>query len=204
MQPSENYKVWMCSPGVWKMRAGGNLYLLEWGKERIMIDTGSRGKRQEVQEWLSKACELSRVTKVILTHAHEDHAGNFDLFPNAAVYMAPEEIAALHKNAEGATLDKSLGPKIRQHNIKSIQQLSVPGIEVLRTPGHTPGSICIWIPERSILFSGDTIFEGCKGRVDLPTSNPEQMMESLIALVPYNFKFLCPGHDIQHNLPLPH
>ena len=50
---------------------------------------------------------------------------------------------------------------------------------VLHTPGHTPGSICLYSAEEGILFSGDTLFAGACGRMDFPGGNPAQMVRSL-------------------------
>ena len=52
-------------------------------------------------------------------------------------------------------------------------------LEVLHTPGHTEGSVCLLAPDEGLLFSGDTLFAGGWGRVDLPGGSPEQMAESI-------------------------
>lgn len=194
----------MCSPGVWKMNAGSNLYLLEHKNNKILIDTGSRANRDDLTTWLARVCPLEEITHVIFTHLHHDHAGNFDLFRNAKLYASPDEIASLKQDSKAATLDETFGHQIMNADFESTQSFNVRGIEIINTPGHTKGSICVWVPERKILFTGDTLFNHTHGRTDLPTSSKEKMMEALIELVPYNFKFLCPGHDCQENLPLPH
>ena len=55
-------------------------------------------------------------------------------------------------------------------------------LEVMHTPGHTEGGICLHDPAGNILFSGDTLFDGAYGRTDLPNSSPEKMIESLARL----------------------
>jgi glyoxylase-like metal-dependent hydrolase (beta-lactamase superfamily II) len=55
-------------------------------------------------------------------------------------------------------------------------------LEVLHTPGHTEGSVCLIAPDDGILFSGDTLFAGGWGRVDLPGGSPEQMAASIARL----------------------
>ena len=73
---------------------------------------------------------------------------------------------------------------------------NIQGLEVINTPGHTKGAVCLWYPEDKILFSGDTMFYNKNiGRLDLPTSVPGEMRNSLIKLLDYNYKILCPGHD---------
>src|SRR3990167_6116034 len=73
------------------------------------------------------------------------------------------------------------GPELdfQESFIISIDKLEIPGIDVVKTPGHTKGSICYYMPKEKILFSGDTIFHNGIGRTDLPNSQPEKMAESL-------------------------
>ena len=68
-------------------------------------------------------------------------------------------------------------------------------LSVLHTPGHTPGSICLYSAPDALLFSGDTLFAGTCGRMDLPGGNPEQMVHSLQRLrtLPADTRVL-PGH----------
>jgi hydroxyacylglutathione hydrolase len=68
-------------------------------------------------------------------------------------------------------------------------------LEVLHTPGHTEGSVCLVSRESGILFSGDTLFTGGWGRVDLPGGDPDAMVASLarLASLPDGLRVL-PGH----------
>ncbi len=67
--------------------------------------------------------------------------------------------------------------------------------QCIETPGHTPGSCCLLIPEAGALIAGDTLFKGSCGRTDLPGGNPRQMKESLIRLkqLPDDIR-VYPGH----------
>ena len=68
-------------------------------------------------------------------------------------------------------------------------------LEVLETPGHTPGSICLYWPEEKTLISGDTLFQMGYGRTDLPGGNMSQLINSLDHLftLPSDTK-VYPGH----------
>jgi len=68
-------------------------------------------------------------------------------------------------------------------------------IEVMHTPGHSPGCVCFYIPKHHTLISGDTLFKGTMGNVSFPTSNPEKMWESLARLskLPPDTRVI-PGH----------
>jgi glyoxylase-like metal-dependent hydrolase (beta-lactamase superfamily II) len=68
-------------------------------------------------------------------------------------------------------------------------------VAVIHTPGHSPGSVCLYLREQKILFSGDTLFQGTIGNLHLPTSQPEKMWESLrkLAALPPE-THVVPGH----------
>ena len=68
-------------------------------------------------------------------------------------------------------------------------------LEVLHTPGHTPGSVCLRVADANLLLSGDTLFAGGWGRVDLPGGSPEAMVESIRRLRGLEEGLLVlPGH----------
>lgn len=70
-------------------------------------------------------------------------------------------------------------------------------LEVVHTPGHTPGSICLYHREKRLLFSGDTIFpEGSFGRYDLPGGDLAALRQSVEALSRLEVKELYPGHGM--------
>ena len=74
-------------------------------------------------------------------------------------------------------------------------KLPMTNVSILSTPGHTPGSICLYFPEDKVLFSGDTLFKMGYGRTDLPGGNYSQLMNSLdllLALPPETGVY--PGH----------
>lgn len=68
-------------------------------------------------------------------------------------------------------------------------------LEVIHTPGHTKGCMCLYLKEANILFTGDTLFADCYGRTDLQTGNFEDMKSSLDYLLS-NFQdtTIFPGH----------
>jgi len=185
--------------GIWKMEAGCNIYFLDNSAvgEKILIDTGSRSERKKLEFFLNKLVDFSTIKKVIFTHLHYDHIGNFDLFPNAMLLASKQEIEDFKTQPSKTVLDADIADKFKQAQTKllPIDELKIAGLEIIPTPGHTKGSICIWMPGKKILFSGDTMMKNSLGRTDLPTSSPAAMQESVTKLVSYNFKILCPGHD---------
>ena len=182
------------SENIWKVPCDSNVYFLDLEK-KIIIDTGKRANRQDLKFFLSKVVDFEKVEIVILTHLHYDHIGNIDLFPNAKIYTSKEEISDYQNNPFGAVLNESDLELIKKFELIPIPPMFF-GLQVLNTPGHTAGSICLFDNYRKILFSGDTIFDkGVFGRTDLPTSVPDKMMNSIIRLGKFNYNILCPGHD---------
>ena len=179
---------------VWKIAAGSNIYILNMPSEKILIDAGDRAYRSQLSKVLDKVINPEEVSKVIFTHMHFDHVGNFDFFPNAEFFASSEEIKNFRKNPEMIVLKEDIAEKLKSVNIKPIEQLGVPELEIINTPGHTSGSICIWFEKEKVLFTGDTIFKEGYGRTDLPTSDQQELQKSVVKLLNYNYKHMCPGH----------
>jgi glyoxylase-like metal-dependent hydrolase (beta-lactamase superfamily II) len=187
-----SYVVKNISKNIWKVSADSNVYLLLL-EEPIVIDTGRRSNRDILTRFLDKVYPLDKVKKVIFTHLHYDHIGNFDLFKNAEFFASQKEIDLFNKDPVATTMDEDIANKF---NVKLQQVKDFNDLYVINTPGHTAGSICLWYAKEKILFSGDTIFHNKKfGRVDLPTSVPKEFQRSVMKLIHYNFRILCPGHD---------
>lgn len=190
----ESYAVQNISLNVWKLAGDGNVYFLDVGK-KIIVDTGSSMLRNKLELFLTKVVDFQKVEYVILTHLHLDHVGNVDLFPNATLLASRAEIEAFNKDPNGAVLDSNLAQKLKERGLHAIEDVLLPELEVIHTPGHTAGSICVWYAKEQILFSGDTVFPVGIGRMDLPTSVPEKMQDSLNRLSTLSIKKLCAGHD---------
>lgn len=168
---------------IWKIYDGkglsSNIYLVDV-VEPTLIDLGSPENTESLINVLkSLGYEAKDIVNIVYTHLHFDHIGQPSKFENARFFASEEEIKA---NNLGKIKLEPVGKEIA-------------GMEVIKTPGHTVGSICLWLPEQKILFSGDTIFgEGSYGRIDLETSVPEKMHDSLERLKQFKYKVLCPGH----------
>ena len=66
--------------------------------------------------------------------------------------------------------------------------------EVFKTPGHSPGSFCLYWPTRKVLFTGDLIFSGGVGRTDFLEGNPESLKRSIERMFQLEIEVLLPGH----------
>ena len=180
------------SDNIWKFKTDGNCYFLNFD-DKIMIDTGRREHRTILDQFLPKMIRFDEIQKVIFTHLHYDHIGNFDLFKNAEFFASEESISDLKNNGVAAILNEEMAEKF-DVELKPVRDMN--GLKVIKTPGHTNGAICLWYEKELVLFSGDTMFFNKKlGRTDLPLSDPDKMKETVMKLMDYNFRTLCPGHE---------
>jgi glyoxylase-like metal-dependent hydrolase (beta-lactamase superfamily II) len=180
---------------IYKITSDCNVYFLDFSK-KIIIDTGKPMHAASILQELASTIDPAKIDLVIFTHFHYDHIGNFSLFSNAIYYASAAEIAAWEHDPFGAILNMEL---VERFSVSVLPleklDLSVFGLKLIATPGHTVGSICLYYAKEKILFSGDTLFRDTHGRVDLPTSVPKEMMRSLLKLKKINYKVLCSGHD---------
>jgi len=159
---------------------GSEVYLLQLNNKNIIIDTGSLINRSELKNFLEELkLKPSDIQFVLLTHDHFDHSGNIKLFEKAKAYGNKQDF--------------------KKEHILSAEQITkeLPEIQVIHTPGHSKGSVCYYLPNEKILFSGDTIFNKQMtqiGRTDLPGSAKDKMDDSLNALKKLKIELLCPGH----------
>ncbi len=181
------------SDNIWKIPVNSNIYILNF-KQPILIDAGDRAYHDEVLKEISKIISPEKISKILFTHLHYDHTGNIDIFPNAKFFAHKEEIKSYNKNTYKTILNDDLFNKFNT-KLKPLQK-EISNLKVIHTPGHTKGSVCFYLEEKNIMFSGDTLFfNNNHGRTDLPTSVPEKMQESLDKISKYKIDILCPGHD---------
>lgn len=145
--------------------------------------------------------EGMKITGALVTHYHPDHVGGamgqFRV-PGGVAELVAKIGAKAHVNKHEADgLIKITGMSesdLVRHESSDVIKLGEVEIELIHTPGHTPGSQCFLVRER--LVTGDTLFvDGC-GRVDLPGGNAGQLRASLnmLAKLPDSV-IVCPGHD---------
>ena len=169
---------------------GTNCYLLEDEHTRAaaVIDPGGDGARIEAQ-LLADGAELKLI---LLTHAHFDHTGGV-----AELHAAHPEVPVFLHPADAARLGSQVFPPIGAPTVPygdgDVVKLGDLDIQVLHTPGHTPGGVCLLVGDA--LFTGDTLFQGSMGRIDFEGGSYEDIMASLarLAHLPGDFHVL-PGH----------
>jgi hydroxyacylglutathione hydrolase len=121
------------------------------------------------------------ITHILVTHTHPDHVGGqlFGLqIPGIADLLEHLDAKVVIHKAEADRLTPLIGSNVATVDHGDTLHLGDIAITMVHTPGHTPGSQCFLVQDR--LISGDTLFIGSCGRVDLPGSDPAQMYDSLV------------------------
>lgn len=127
---------------------------------------------------------------ILLTHGHFDHVGavrELAAETGCSVYICPGDLTQPPQ--------MTAGPLYYTHTYDEGDELTLAGltVRVLRTPGHTPGSVCLICQDAC--FSGDTLFAGSCGRTDFPGGSWEQMRASLHRLASLETDYrVFPGH----------
>ncbi len=173
-----------------------NVYLVDVDVPTI-IDLGSKDFSGSLARALRQVgYSPADIKRVIFTHLHFDHIGDPSMFKNAEFFASQQEIDDLNNNKIGAFFALfGTNPAALLKGVELNPAKSTSRFAIIETPGHTQGSICVWLKEKKILFSGDTLFaNNILGRTDLPNSAPESYADSLKKLARFKYKILCPGH----------
>ena len=184
---------------------GSNVFLIyvHPGGEAAVVDPGLRDVTPIRQALETKSLQLRYI---INTHGHFDHvAGN-------KLLKTPEVTLALHRadrdlltaGGGGSQFGFQLRPSPKPDRLLEdgdTIHIDEAEFRVMHTPGHTPGSLCLYNPESPALLTGDTLFAGGIGRTDLPGGDSHKLKQSLklITTLPKHTR-IYPGHGPETTL----
>lgn len=172
-----------------------NTYLLR-GSKTVLIDPGHAHLFPHVRLGLMDL-KLSpeQIEVILITHGHPDHMEAVTLFKDPTlVAMSQTEFdfvkpwLSLFGNPSGADLEPHFFLREGELTIGDLRLL------VISTPGHSPGAVCFYWPEREALFTGDLIFYRGLGRTDLPGGSGEELKESIRRIASLEAEYLLSGH----------
>jgi len=167
--------------------------------EAVVVDPGDN-----IAEILSRLQKHGlTLRQIVITHAHIDHVGGAALLKKATgapVFLNQNDLdllGAMEMQAGwlGVPTPEVGSPDASAEDGLTVGLSTLPG-EVIHTPGHTPGSICLLFPQQRLLLAGDTLFAGSIGRTDLPGGDGRQILRSLrdrLMVLPDKTRVL-PGH----------
>ncbi|MGC8719416.1 MAG: MBL fold metallo-hydrolase [Thermodesulforhabdaceae bacterium] len=170
------------------------------GKRKVLIDPG----HLHLIDHLVKAMAADGISPgdidlIIITHPHPDH------FEAIAKWAGTSTMVAMHRDGKvfleefarlwEETTGKSLPHFPVDFFLKAgTLQVGEHSFRIIETPGHAPGSICVYLENEKVLFSGDVIFARSFGRFDLPGGDPLQLIRSIERLIELDVEILAPGH----------
>lgn len=162
-----------------------NTYIIQ-DAECLIIDPGSFKSFTNLFGLMKNdGIDISDVDLILNTHLHKDHCESNTMF------MRRGALLTFHED-EVKTSQFSFKPDRKLERTLSLGREEV---EIVHLPGHTPGSVAVFIPEHSALITGDLIFEtGMPGRVDMYGGDAEEMIRSLEKARSFDVNYILPGH----------
>ena len=193
----------------YKHREETHCYLLLGENKALLIDTGLG--IANIKEVINKITSLP--VMVVTTHVHWDHIGGHQLFDEFAVHEAekgwimgefPLPLFVVKQNLlngnckfpEGFSIENyKIFNGIPQQTLHDEYEIDLGNrcIEVIHTPGHSPGHCCLYEEEKGYLYSGDLIYKGCLD-IFYPTTNPKLFAQSIRRVNELEVSRILPGH----------
>jgi len=176
-----------------------NTYVIR-GEKTVLIDPGHSHHLNRLWSQMEEdGISPDSIDLVILTHSHPDHFEGLEAFleRSAKIAMNQEEERYLLKS--GKLLFEMMRQSLPRFRIdfylkEGELHLGKETFQVYQTPGHSPGSLSIYWPERKVLITGDLIFYGGVGRTDFLEGNSKLLMESIERMANLDTEILLPGH----------
>ena len=204
-------KIIELAPNVYQFRGekpGSHVYLIK-GDKNVLIDTGMTDNFPLLKDRLSElGLRVRDINLILLTHEHFDHIGATAFFHQTAI-VAAHSLAAnkVELQDEFVTFNKYRNKPSRRFHVdvwledSSIVDLGSRALQVVHTPGHTSGCICLYEPRDGLLFTGDTVFAGGTLSEIAVGGNVSDYRHSIQRLSHLKAKVICPGHGKVSTMP---
>jgi glyoxylase-like metal-dependent hydrolase (beta-lactamase superfamily II) len=192
----------------WEQRSfpDANLLLLH-GRVPTLVDSGFVGHAQATADWVQE--RAGQIELVVNTHWHSDHVGGNALLQSqgAGIAASVRDAAALDRRDAGCCvaeyLDQPVAPYTVDQPLDDGQVLTLGSADwqVVATPGHTPGHLCLWQPEERLLVVGDALSDYDVGWVNLAMDGPQAAATAVASL--HRLVELAPRILLTAHGPLP-
>ncbi len=160
----------------------GYLVVDEPTRQAMIVDA-PMGAARAMLSWVHQ--DQATIALIVATHGHWDHIVDLAELherTGAPVAVHPDDRPKLEQPGSALVqLPFTIRPVTPQRELREgeIVETGLLRFEVLHTPGHSPGGICLYERQQGVLFAGDTLFAGSYGRTDLPDADEAAMMASL-------------------------
>jgi len=197
------------------MKLADDIYVYEWknyfenncnsfyigGNVRALVDPGLKAHLPGLLGQMEKdGIKREDIRYIINTHSHPDHYEATEIFngSEAKIALSAVEMDFMTKG-RGAYLYELFGLKAPEVTVNLFLnegevKLGEEAFQVVLTPGHSPGSVSLFWPDRKALFSGDVIFSQNVGRTDFPGGDSKLLKESIQSLSKLGAEYLFAGH----------
>jgi len=176
-----------------------NTYVIK-GDKTVLIDPGhSRHVERLFHQMEEDGISSEKVDVILITHSHPDHFEGLEAFLDKPVKITMSREEERYLLESGKLLFEMMRQPLPKFRIdfylrEGELHLGKEIFNIYSTPGHSPGSLSIYWPERKVLFTGDVIFYGGIGRTDFLEGNSKLLMESIERLSRLDTEILLPGH----------
>lgn len=177
----------------------GNVYLV-LDEVPILVDAGMMAG--PTLKNIKKYVDPKKIETIVLTHCHHDHSGAAPALKEATgakLLLSKKEAGCVGDDL--TTVAYLFGQEAPEYRVDGtlkegmVLDLGQWKLEVLETPGHSEGSICLYERSEKILFSGDTVFpDGNIGRTDMYGGDTIKLIKSIERLTQLDVKTMYPGH----------
>lgn len=196
------------------MKLKNNIYVYEWtspfenncnsyyigGDVQALIDPGLTGYVPHLLEQMeADGIHQEDIRYVINTHSHPDHFQGSEVFDQEKVKVGLHTKEIEFLQGDGGELYSLFGINVPRMRVNFPMEegdlaLGEQIFKVILTPGHSPGSICLYWPDEKALFCGDVIFDQSVGRTDFPGGSGSLLKKSILNLSKLDLELVLPGH----------
>jgi glyoxylase-like metal-dependent hydrolase (beta-lactamase superfamily II) len=176
-----------------------NTYLIR-GEVTVLIDPGhSRHIPNLFRQMEEDGISGEGIDLIIVTHSHPDHVEGLEAFKDRRIKIAMNQEEARYLQENGKLLFEMMGKPVPEFRVdfylkEGELDLGKSTFHIYQTPGHSPGSLSIYWPERKALFTGDLVFNGGIGRTDFQGGNSKAIKDSIERMSRLDTELLLPGH----------